>query len=188
MNSPRTRVQSHSSSSATSMARPVRMPWPISARAMRMTTVSSGRIVSQAVTSAASPASPASAGANGIASARVSPPPTALIPARKERRLSGSPDVIALPFQPPVDKRELGRIATQSRRSASAEPTLSPIILTNMQWQATPACAAAGETRALRHDRLASWARTPRVTAQSTKARQPITATTPATGQAERPR
>ena len=34
--------QSHSSSSATSWARPVSVPWPISERAMRMTTVSSG--------------------------------------------------------------------------------------------------------------------------------------------------
>ena len=43
--------QSHSSSSATSWARPVSEPWPISERAMRMTTVSSGRITTQALTS-----------------------------------------------------------------------------------------------------------------------------------------
>src|SRR5712672_1659892 len=43
--------QSHSSSSATSWARPVRVPCPISERAMRMTTVSSGRITTQALTS-----------------------------------------------------------------------------------------------------------------------------------------
>ncbi len=43
--------QSHSSSSATSWARPVSVPWPISERAMRMTTVSSGRITTQALTS-----------------------------------------------------------------------------------------------------------------------------------------
>ena len=36
--------QSHSSSSATSCARPVMVPWPISERAMRITQVSSGRI------------------------------------------------------------------------------------------------------------------------------------------------
>ena len=39
--------QSHSSSSATSWARPVSVPWPISERAMRMTTVSSGWITTQ---------------------------------------------------------------------------------------------------------------------------------------------
>ena len=43
--------QSHSSSSATSWARPVSEPWPISERAMRITTVSSGRITTQALTS-----------------------------------------------------------------------------------------------------------------------------------------
>src|SRR5262245_7236631 len=43
--------QSHSSSSATSWASPVSVPWPISERAMRMTTVSSGRITTQALIS-----------------------------------------------------------------------------------------------------------------------------------------
>ena len=44
-------AQSHSSSSATSCARPVSVPWPISERAMRMTTVSSGRTTTQALIS-----------------------------------------------------------------------------------------------------------------------------------------
>ena len=43
--------QSHSSSSATIWARPVRVPCPISERATRITTVSSGRITTQAVIS-----------------------------------------------------------------------------------------------------------------------------------------
>ena len=43
--------QSHSSSSATIWARPVRVPWPISERAIRITTVSSGRITTHAVIS-----------------------------------------------------------------------------------------------------------------------------------------
>ena len=43
--------QSHSSSSATSWARPVSVPWPISERAMRITTVSSGLITTQALIS-----------------------------------------------------------------------------------------------------------------------------------------
>src|SRR5262245_1091071 len=51
-----TLLQSHSSSSATSWARPVRVPWPISERAMRMTHVSSGLITTQALTSASEPA------------------------------------------------------------------------------------------------------------------------------------
>src|SRR5882762_9112233 len=43
--------QSHSSSSATIWARPVSVPCPISVRAIRITTVSSGRITTHAVTS-----------------------------------------------------------------------------------------------------------------------------------------
>ena len=43
--------QSHSSSSATICARPVSVPCPISERATRITTVSSGRITTQAVIS-----------------------------------------------------------------------------------------------------------------------------------------
>ena len=43
--------QSQPSSSATSMGRPVKLPWPISTRATRMMMVSSGRIRTQAVTS-----------------------------------------------------------------------------------------------------------------------------------------
>ena len=43
--------QSHSSSSATIWARPVSVPWPISERATRITTVSSGRMTTQAVIS-----------------------------------------------------------------------------------------------------------------------------------------
>ena len=43
--------QSHSSSSATSWARPVSVPWPISERAMRMTTSSLGLMTTQAPSS-----------------------------------------------------------------------------------------------------------------------------------------
>jgi hypothetical protein len=46
--------QSHSSSSATSWQRPVSVPWPISERATRTTTVSSGLITTQALTSGGS--------------------------------------------------------------------------------------------------------------------------------------
>ena len=47
-----TLAQSQSNSSATSCARPVRVPWPISERAIRITTLSSGRTTTQAFTSA----------------------------------------------------------------------------------------------------------------------------------------
>lgn len=46
--------QSHSSSSATICARPVSVPCPISERAIRMMTVSSGSITTQALISGAS--------------------------------------------------------------------------------------------------------------------------------------
>ena len=49
---------SHSSSSATSCARPVSVPWPISERAMRTTTVSSGFTTTQALISALAAALP----------------------------------------------------------------------------------------------------------------------------------
>ena len=83
--------QSHSSSSATSCASPVSVPWPISERAMRITTVSSGRITTQALTSGAVPAgavSAAAAAAERHAEAERQPPPSAAAPARNERRLS----------------------------------------------------------------------------------------------------
>ena len=57
-NSALTLLQSHSSSSATSIGSAVKLPWPISERATRMITVSSGWITIQAVISGAtSPAS-----------------------------------------------------------------------------------------------------------------------------------
>ena len=51
--------QSHSSSSATSWQRPVSVPWPISERAMRMTTLSSGLTTTQALTSGPATCAPA---------------------------------------------------------------------------------------------------------------------------------
>ncbi len=52
-NSAFTLLQSHSSSSATSIGRAVKLPWPISDLATRMITVSSGSITIQAVISLA---------------------------------------------------------------------------------------------------------------------------------------
>src|SRR6266567_6868856 len=88
-----TLFQSHSSSSATSCAKPVSVPCPISERAMRTTQVLSGRIRTQALTSvpvsvallAAAEAAPPPSNANGMPSA--SPPPaTAAEPTMNLRR------------------------------------------------------------------------------------------------------
>src|ERR1051325_10746716 len=79
--------QSHSSSSATSWARPVRLPWPISERAMRMTTVSSGRITTQTPTSGEPSAARTTFGPPGRSKPPAKPPPTAAVPITKERRL-----------------------------------------------------------------------------------------------------
>src|SRR3954465_11874687 len=94
-NSVVTRDQSHSSSSATSWARPVSEPWPISERAMRITTVSSGRITTQALISGVLAAGAAAVGALSAAAALSKgmrkpsdrPPPIAATEARNERRL-----------------------------------------------------------------------------------------------------
>src|SRR5262252_7900434 len=81
-----TLVQSHSSSSATSWASPVREPWPISERAIRITTVSSGRITTQALTSGEPSAARTMSGPNGRRRPSASPPPAAAVPITKERR------------------------------------------------------------------------------------------------------
>src|SRR5262245_38714389 len=81
--------QSHSSSSATSWARPVRVPWPISERAMRMTVVSSGRITTQTLTSGEPPAARTRVGPPaGRSNPMARPVPAAAVPMTKERRLS----------------------------------------------------------------------------------------------------
>src|SRR5215475_12367746 len=92
-----TLLQSHSSSSATSWARPVRVPWPISERAMRMTQVLSGLITTQALTSASAGVAasadpmPALMGA-GRCHPRASPPAaTAVEPTMNARRWRFAP-------------------------------------------------------------------------------------------------
>src|SRR6202789_236938 len=80
--------QSHSSSSATSWARPVSVPWPISDRAMRITTVSSGRITTQAFTSGEPSAARTMAGPpKGMSRPSARPEPSAALPMTKARRL-----------------------------------------------------------------------------------------------------
>src|SRR6202166_2630552 len=81
--------QSHSSSSATSWARPVRVPWPISERAMRITTVSSGRITTQALISGEPSAARTTVGPpKGRSRPTARPTPVAAVPMTKARRLS----------------------------------------------------------------------------------------------------
>src|SRR6266446_5573997 len=81
--------QSHSSSSATSWARPVSEPCPISERAMRITTVSSGRITTQALTSGEPSAARTTVGPpKGRSRPSERPAPAAAVPITKARRLS----------------------------------------------------------------------------------------------------
>src|SRR3954466_6749519 len=80
--------QSHSSSSATSWARPVSEPCPISDRAMRITTVSSGLTTTQALTSGEPSAARTTAGPpKGRSRPIARPAPTAAVPTTKARRL-----------------------------------------------------------------------------------------------------
>ena len=78
--------QSHSSSSATICASPVSVPCPISDRATRITTVSSGRMTTHALTSGAPPWARTTLAPNGIFRPRASPAPTVPVPMTKARR------------------------------------------------------------------------------------------------------
>src|ERR1700686_3386769 len=82
-----TLLQSHSSSSAASWARPVSVPCPISERAMRMMTVSSGCTTTQALTSGPPTSACASFGPKGRSKPSARPPLTAAVPTTNERRL-----------------------------------------------------------------------------------------------------
>ena len=86
-NSALTLLQSHSSSSATSIGSAVKLPWPISDLATRMMTVSSGSITIQAVISRAPVDARVAGGPNGMSKPSASEPPAAATLARKERRL-----------------------------------------------------------------------------------------------------
>src|SRR5262245_18663315 len=79
-------VQSASSSSATICASPVSVPCPISERAIRTTTVSSGRITTHALISGEPSCARTTLAPNGIFRPRVSPAPTAAVPMTNERR------------------------------------------------------------------------------------------------------
>src|SRR5712692_3980651 len=85
-NSVRTFVQSHSSSSATSMGRPVELPCPISERATRITTLLSGLMMIHAVSSGPFAFAAAAAPCAGIINWSARPPPAAVDTLRKSRR------------------------------------------------------------------------------------------------------
>src|SRR5262245_41001905 len=87
-----TLLQSHSSSSATSWARPVSVPWPISERAMRITQVSSGLTTTHApISEPAEPCASAEPDPNGRRTPRANPPAAAAVPTMHERRESLGP-------------------------------------------------------------------------------------------------
>ena len=87
-NSVRTLLQSHSSSSATSIARAVSTPCPISDLAIRIVTVSSGPITSQAVISGAVLVLARAGALNGISKPSAREPLVATTLRRKQRRLT----------------------------------------------------------------------------------------------------
>src|SRR4029453_2867074 len=87
-----TLLQSHSSSSATSCASPVSVPWPISERAMRITHVSSALITTHAPISApAAPCASADPDQNGRWTSRARPPAPAVVPKMIDQRESLGP-------------------------------------------------------------------------------------------------
>src|SRR6478609_5130400 len=81
-----TLLQSASSSSATSCARPVMVPCPISARTTRTTVVLSGRITTHTVTSGEPSAARTRLRPNGMSSPRARPPVMAAELMMNERR------------------------------------------------------------------------------------------------------
>src|SRR2546421_6371937 len=78
--------QSHSSSSATSCARPVSVPCPISERAVRITQLLSGLTTTQALTSVADAAAASADAMNGSLNPSARPPPVAAEPTMNLRR------------------------------------------------------------------------------------------------------
>ncbi len=92
----RTLFQSHSSSSATSCASPVKVPCPSSERAMRIATVSSGWITIQCVTSGVCAALSAARAAPGSLNPITSAPVAAAVLTRNSRRPISMACVMAL--------------------------------------------------------------------------------------------
>ena len=118
--------QSHSSSSATSWARPVSVPCPISERAMRITQVSSGRITTQALTSV-SPGAALCATAlptpNGTLNPSARPPPAAAAePTMNLRRESVTALLRIVLFMADLLAPSLWTRRERCRRFASCRP------------------------------------------------------------------
>src|SRR6266446_4049574 len=120
-NSAFTLLQSHSSSSATSMDSAVKLPCPISDLATRMTTVSSGSITTQAVISGAPPAARTGCGPNGISNPSASEPPTAATLARTERRSMCAMSFMASAGHAEQSRRSGGLDDRRSRSSRRAD-------------------------------------------------------------------
>src|SRR5262249_11349956 len=109
--------QSHSSSSATICARPVSVPCPISERAIRMTTVSSGRMTTHAVISGEPSCARTTEVPNGIFNPSARPAPTAVVPMTKERRLS----LVVIMARPLCLRRGVNGLAHLLEGSASTD-------------------------------------------------------------------
>src|SRR5437899_3425628 len=112
-------VQSASSSSATICARPVRVPCPISERATRTTTVSSGRMTTHALISGEPSCARTTLVPNGIFRPTVSPAPTAAVPMTNARRsIFGVLMIMALPL---CLRRGVNGLAHLLERAAAAD-------------------------------------------------------------------
>src|SRR5262249_6486657 len=112
-------VQSAASSSATLWASPVSVPCPISDRATRTTTVSSGRITTQALISGEPSCARTTLVPNGIFRPRVSPAPTAAVPMTNERRsIFGVFVIMAVPL---CLRRGVNGFAHLLERAAAAD-------------------------------------------------------------------
>src|SRR3989441_4757672 len=111
--------QSHSSSSATICARPVSVPCPISDRAIRITTVSSGRMTTQAVISGEPSWARTTLAPNGISRPRASPAPTVAEPMMKERRPTFG--VLVIMASPLCLRRGVDRFTDLLERAAPAD-------------------------------------------------------------------
>src|SRR5207249_813100 len=108
-----------SSSSATICARPVSVPCPISERATRTTTVSSGRMTTQALISGEPSWARTTPAPNGIFRPRASPAPTAAVPMTNERRsIFGVLMIMALPL---CLRRGVNGLAHLLERAAAAD-------------------------------------------------------------------
>src|SRR5215469_5499608 len=122
MESVATFFQSHSSSSATSWARPVNVPCPISERAMRMTQVSSDLTTTHALisvaVSAAAPLASAALRTKRDGTPSASPPPATAAPTMKRRRESA---LLFFMSGPPLTGRRVHCRADALIRSAATD-------------------------------------------------------------------